>query len=69
VIAGLPIPELRVLCCLYGAGLLAIGVAEVHGTTPRRAAAATAVPAMLLFGYAFGGFAAVVFLLRDWYII
>ncbi|MFB6068807.1 MAG: YIP1 family protein [Halobacterium sp.] len=69
VAAGLPVPELRVGCCLYGAVLLGIGVREVHGTSTRRAVAATTIPAALLFGYGFGGFDAVLFLLRDWYII
>ncbi|MFC6989096.1 YIP1 family protein [Haloplanus sp. GCM10025708] len=69
VAAGLPVPELRAGCCLYGAALLAVGVRDVHETTTRRAVAATVIPAALLFGYGFGGFDAVLFLLRDWYII
>lgn len=58
VLSGVPIPELRVAAALYGAALLALGVAEVHGTSLPRACLAAAAPAALLFGYGFGGFAA-----------
>lgn len=54
-VAGLPVPELRAACALYGAGLLVVGLAEVHGTSLVRAAVAGALPAALVFGYAFGG--------------
>ncbi|RDI72931.1 YIP1 family protein [Halopelagius longus] len=64
VFAGLPVAGLRVVCTVYGAALLVLGVAEVHGTTLPRAAAAAAVPAALLFGYGFGGFAALEAVLR-----
>jgi hypothetical protein len=53
-LAALPSPALRVVCALYGAGLLVLGLAIVHETTPGRAALAAAVPAVLLFGYVFG---------------
>jgi hypothetical protein len=57
-LAGLPSPTLRAACTLYGAALLAVGVAEVHGTSVPRAALAAAVPAALVFGAGFGGSAA-----------
>ncbi|MFB6156552.1 MAG: YIP1 family protein [Haloferacaceae archaeon] len=68
-LAGLPVPGLRVLCAGYGAALLVVGLAEVHGTDPVRASAAGAVPAALVFGYGFGGFAAATALLRSWYVL
>ncbi|UIO98669.1 YIP1 family protein [Halobaculum sp. CBA1158] len=68
-LAGPPIPELRAACALYGAGLLALGVREVHDTTTGRAVAATTLPAALVFGVGFRGFDAAVQLLVRWYII
>ncbi|WP_148414517.1 YIP1 family protein [Haloferax sp. KTX1] len=56
--AGLPIPGVRALCAVYGAVLLVVGISEVHRTTVPKAAVAAAVPAGLVFGYAFGGFRA-----------
>lgn len=58
-VAAVPIPELRALCAAYGAGLLVVGLSIVHETTLGRAAIAGAVPAVLLFGYVFGGISAV----------
>jgi hypothetical protein len=55
VAAGLPVPSLRLVCTLYGAALLVVGLREVHDTTTARAIAAGAIPATLLFGSAFGG--------------
>jgi hypothetical protein len=55
VFAALPVPGLRLAAALYGAVLLIVGLAVVHGTSMARAAAAAAVPALLVFGYAFGG--------------
>ncbi|XVH31942.1 YIP1 family protein [Haloferacaceae archaeon DSL9] len=54
-LAGLPIPGVRAVCALYGSVLLIIGLATVHRTTFVRAALAGALPALLLFGYGFGG--------------
>jgi hypothetical protein len=68
-LAAIPSPELRVACCLYGAALLVVGLSTVHGTTTGRAVLAAALPATLLFGYGFGGVAALVALLQAWYII
>jgi hypothetical protein len=56
--AAIPWPPLRLACCLYGAVLLLIGTAVRHETSLPRAALAAGVPAALVFGYAFGGFAA-----------
>jgi hypothetical protein len=69
VVAGIPIVEVRALATLWAIGLLVIGVVVVHGTTIKRAAAASAVPGALLFGYGFRGFAAIGELLARWYII
>ncbi|MCU4754028.1 YIP1 family protein [Halobacteria archaeon AArc-curdl1] len=58
VVVGVPIPEIRVLACLYGAVLLIVGLRIVHETSIIRALLAGLVPALLLFGYGFGGMAA-----------
>ena len=58
VLAGFPIPALRVACALYGVALLVVGTSEVHGIGLGRAALAAAVPALFVFGYAFRGIAA-----------
>lgn len=57
-LAGPPVPWLRVACTAYGVWLLVVGLETVHGTTRRRAALAGAIPAGLVFGYGFRGFAA-----------
>ncbi|MFB6205461.1 MAG: YIP1 family protein [Haloglomus sp.] len=58
VFAALPFPGVRLLAALYGAALLVVGLAVVHDTSIPRAAAAAAIPAVLVFGYAFGGLSA-----------
>ena len=58
LLAGPPIPALRVVCAVYGAVLLVVGISEIHDTGLPRAALAAAVPAAFVFGYAFRGFAA-----------
>ncbi|WP_073310020.1 YIP1 family protein [Halobaculum gomorrense] len=68
-LAGAPIPELRAACGLYGAGLLLLGIREVHETSTLRAAAAAAAPATVVFGYGFRGLDAIAALLTRWYII
>lgn len=68
-LAGIPVPGLRAVCAGYGAFLLVVGIAEVHGTSLSRAAVAAAVPAALVFGYAFGGFGAIVSLAAGWALI
>jgi len=56
--AGPPVPGLRVACTLYGAILLVVGTSEVHDVGLGRAAVLGAVPAAIVFGYGFRGFAA-----------
>ena len=56
VFAGVPIPEVRVVCTGYAALLLAVGIAERHDVSIGRALALSMVPAALAFGYGFGGF-------------
>jgi hypothetical protein len=68
-LAAIPVPELRLACCLYGAALLVVGLSAIHETTTGRAVLAGALPATLLFGYGFGGVDALLALLRAWYII
>jgi hypothetical protein len=68
-LAGIPVPGLRAVCAGYGAFLLVVGLAEVHGTSLSRAALAAVVPAALVFGYAFGGFGAVVAVAQAWALI
>jgi hypothetical protein len=68
-LAGLPSPELRAACAAYGTFLLVVGLAEVHGTSLKRATVAGALPAALVFGYAFGGFGAIVAVARAWVLI
>lgn len=58
LLTAIPWPSLRVACCLYGGGLLVFGTAVRHRTSLPRAALAAAIPAALVFGYGFGGFAA-----------
>jgi hypothetical protein len=57
-LAGAPIPGLRVACAAYGTVLLVVGFAVVHRLSVPRAALAAVVPAALVFGYGFRGFAA-----------
>jgi hypothetical protein len=57
-LAGLPIPALRATCAVYGAFLFFVGMREVHDTSALRALLTGAIPAALVFGYAFRGFGA-----------
>lgn len=59
VFAGLPLPPVRVACAVYGFGLLVLGTTVVHRTTWGRAVTACLLPGLLVFGYGFGGIAAV----------
>lgn len=45
----------RLLLAGYGVVLLVVGVATVHDTSVPRAAVAAALPALVVFGYGFGG--------------
>jgi len=58
VFAGIPSPTLRVACTVYGTVLFFVGLRTVHETTTLRALVAGAIPAAIVFGYAFRGFAA-----------
>jgi hypothetical protein len=58
VFAGIPSPTLRAACAVYGAALFVVGLRTVHDTSTPRALLAGAIPAALVFGYAFRGFAA-----------
>ena len=57
VFAGLPFPTVRLAAAAYGALLLVVGMSEVHGLSLPAAAALSALPSALVFGYAFRGFA------------
>ncbi|QCJ46626.1 YIP1 family protein [Haloprofundus sp. MHR1] len=65
VFAGVPIPELRVVCALYGAGLLTIGISEIHRTSLFRAALVSAIPSAFVFGFAFRGLGPLVALAEE----
>lgn len=57
-VAGLPWPPLQLAATGYGAVLLVVGLTVVHRTSRLRAVLAGAIPALLVFGLAFGGMAA-----------
>ena len=65
VLAGAPIPAVRLICGVYGAALLVIGLSVVHRTSLFRAGLVGAVPAALVFGYGFRGFAAAAVLISE----
>lgn len=69
IVAGVPVPEVRAMAAIWGAVLLVLGVSEVHGPWFEHAAALSAVPAAIVFGYGFRGFDAIGTLLARWYII
>jgi hypothetical protein len=58
VLAGVPVPAVRVVVAAWGALLLALGTAARNDASPLVALAASVVPAALVFGYGFRGFAA-----------
>lgn len=58
VFAGVPVPAVRVAATGYASVLLAVGVSDVHSVSLWKAGALVAVPAALVFGYGFRGFAA-----------
>jgi len=58
VVAGVPVPAVRLLCTVYGFVLLVVGLAVVHETSYRRAAVAAIPTAAVGFGYGFRGFEA-----------
>jgi hypothetical protein len=55
VLAGVPIPGLRVICTAYGSMLLVVGLQEVHDVSLPRSLLAGTVPATLAFGLGFRG--------------
>jgi len=59
ILAGLPSPELRVLVTAWGVTLYVVGTAVIHELDVARAALVGAIPAAIVFGYGFRGFAAV----------
>lgn len=65
-LAGVPDPGLRLACAAYGAGLLGVGLGRVHGVGGWRVLAVPTVPAAVVFGYGFRGFAAAAALLGRW---
>ena len=69
LLASVPVLELRALAVTYGAVLVVVGLAVVHGTSLVRAALAAVVPVVVGFGYGFRGVEAVGTLLRQWFVV
>lgn len=59
VLVGIPDPWVRTAAAVWGAGLFVLGTSEVHDVGPVTALAVATVPAVLVFGYGFGGYGAV----------
>lgn len=59
VFAAIPFPAVQAFAALYGCVLLVVGVSVVHETPLPRAVLAASVPALFVFGFAFGGISAV----------
>ena len=55
VFVGVPSPAITSLVVVYGITLLVLGTATVHRVPVTTAVAVAAVPAILVFGYGFGG--------------
>lgn len=58
VFAAVPVAAIQALAALYGCVLLVVGVSVVHETPVPRAVLAASVPALFVFGFAFGGIGA-----------
>lgn len=58
VFVAIPVSVVQFAAAAYGFGLLVVGIAVVHRTTPVRAALAAIVPGVFVFGFAFGGIGA-----------
>jgi hypothetical protein len=58
VFVAVPIPAVQLVAALYGCSLLIIGFSVVHETSIPRALVAGIVPAVFVFGFAFGGISA-----------
>jgi len=65
LLAGPPVPALRLFCAVYGTALLVVGMSEVHHIPLPKAVPVAAVPAAIVFGYGFRGFAAANALLAE----
>jgi hypothetical protein len=59
VLIGVPDVRVQAVAALWGAGLLVVGMASVHDVPVPTALPIAAVPALLVFGYGFGGVEAV----------
>jgi len=53
VFVGVPVPEVRLVCGLWAAGLYCYGLHTIHNLSVPRSVLAGAVPATILFGYGF----------------
>lgn len=69
ILIAVPSVEVQAAAVLYGSILLIYGLRVVHRVPVERAVLAAIVPAYLLFWVGFGGDAAIIELLRRWYII
>ena len=58
VLVGFANPWVTGAAAVWGVGLFVVGISEVHGIPVGMALAVTAVPAILAFGYGFGGYGA-----------
>lgn len=59
VLAGLPVPELRVFVAVWGAALYVVGTAVIHQLRLPIAAVVATLPATIIFGYGFRGIDAI----------
>ncbi|QSG02643.1 putative membrane protein, Yip1 family [Natranaeroarchaeum sulfidigenes] len=69
LLAGIPIPALRVFVGVYATVLLVLGLSEIHDISFERSLLVGSLPAALAFGYGFRAFDALTTLLARWYII
>jgi hypothetical protein len=59
VLVGIPDVRVQAVATLWGAGLLVVGMASVHDVPVPTALPVVAGPALLVFGYGFGGVEAI----------
>ncbi len=64
VLVGLPSVHVQAAVVLWGGGLFVLGMATVHDIPLPTALGVTAIPALLVFGYGFGGTTAVLAVLE-----
>lgn len=55
VLAGVPVPTIRVAVALWGSAIYVVGTSEIHDLSLPQAVLLGAIPALLVFGYAFRG--------------